>query len=1293
MTTGGELFLRFGPFRVDIRSGELFREGRLVRLPPQASKLLRVLVSSPGELVSRDEIQRTLWGDDTFVDFEHGINKCINQVRAALGDDAEEPVYVQTVSRQGYRFLGTIEVDGSEPSEREASPYPGLSTFTEKDRLFFFGREGEVDALWNKIEKRRLMGLIGPSGAGKSSFLRAGLLPSRPKGWRVVFLTPGSAPSSSLARAMLTETSESGRSEQTLVVVDAFEELFTLNPLEVQKEFAEAIGRLAAEEDNKVHVLLSMRDDFLFRCHEHERLAPVFFDLTPLGPPKGQALRRALVEPALVCGYGFESDELVAEMLGEVESERGALPLLAFSAARLWEQRDRQRKLLTRLAFEENGRVGGALAKHAEAVLEGIGPTRLPLAREVFRNLVTAQGTRSSRKIEDLLSIFPREGDRLAAEHVVRELIAARLLTSYYGQAETNETWVEIVHESLLSAWPRLVRWQTQDADSAQLRDQLRQTAQVWQDRGRPDDLLWTGSSYREFSVWREHYPGGLSATEHAFAEAATRLAGRRRRTRRIAIGALLAAALAGSAVVISFWRDAEREALRAEASKLLAFGEARLREDPTEALAFATASLELADTEEARVFAMKALWEAPPAFELIADSQAARWPAFSPHGKWLASTGHATDALVWSEDGQGPIVLPGHDTSPRGPNLAYWASNDLLVTGSDRMVGSRVYLWSLPEGRSVRTINFGQPSSWQVGPGLLLAETLETGSVAHPGIGVLRSWKLPNGEPVFLGRINWKELGTLQTFFLPNGTSWLYAKDRDLYSRPLPIGSGPDRVVAQLNAEPADFSLADGPDRLAPADRSGETHVWSFTHHGPTEESVLRQADPLPYAMPPDHAGRWFNSYPNKDHQVHVWDLKAWPAARPLALRRSGSWYGALSRFHPNGDWVVASTGSFTRLTFWPLARKYPSVVEGYTGFVRPLAFSPDGKWLATSWGGRELRLWPLPGSGVNEVKTLSLPGSALVNSVAFDRKGTFLFVAGNQDRAWVVPLDGSAAPSRLHGFSEDTLLMAGAISPSARFVATAFWYGQGEKTLRIWNLETGELRQFELPHVALSEATTGYERGIGSLAFADDSILYTAGDGGFRRWDLATGLSEMLAAAPPGYGGRGSINAERGVAITYETRWGLWRDCTRSLVHDLRTGTSRPLTDFGECGTWNHDAVALDASGTVAATGSLDGIVRVGRLSGAEPHLLVGHRGSIDRIAISPDLRWVATTGEDNTMRLWPMPDLSKPPLHTLPHDALLAKLRSLTNFRAVRDSSSSTGWKVEVGPFPGWKAVPTW
>jgi WD40 repeat protein len=136
------------------------------------------------------------------------------------------------------------------------------------------------------------------------------------------------------------------------------------------------------------------------------------------------------------------------------------------------------------------------------------------------------------------------------------------------------------------------------------------------------------------------------------------------------------------------------------------------------------------------------------------------------------------------------------------------------------------------------------------------------------------------------------------------------------------------------------------------------------------------------------------------------------------------------------------------------------------------------------------------------------------------------------------------------------------------------------------------------------------------------------------------------------------------------------------------LKTGEVRSLDIPGKA--W---VVALSPDGTTWATGEEDGSIWIGRSDGGEAHLLAGHDGPVDSVAISPDNRWIASSGDDKTLRLWPMPDLSKPPLHTLPHDELIAKLHSLTNLRAVRDEESSTGWKIEVGPFPGWAEVPEW
>lgn len=102
--------LRFGPFELDLRTSELRREGRIVKLQQQPLRVLALLTQHQGQLVTRDAIRRAVWSADTFVDFEQGLNFCIRQVRAALNDDAQQPRYVETLPRRGYRFLAPVEL-------------------------------------------------------------------------------------------------------------------------------------------------------------------------------------------------------------------------------------------------------------------------------------------------------------------------------------------------------------------------------------------------------------------------------------------------------------------------------------------------------------------------------------------------------------------------------------------------------------------------------------------------------------------------------------------------------------------------------------------------------------------------------------------------------------------------------------------------------------------------------------------------------------------------------------------------------------------------------------------------------------------------------------------------------------------------------------------------------------------------------------------------------------------------------------------------------------------------------
>lgn len=97
--------MRFGVFEVDPRAGELRKQGMKVKLQEQPFQILAMLLKRPGEVVTREELRKSLWPDDTFVDFDHSLSTAINKIREALGDSADSPRYIETVPRRGYRFI------------------------------------------------------------------------------------------------------------------------------------------------------------------------------------------------------------------------------------------------------------------------------------------------------------------------------------------------------------------------------------------------------------------------------------------------------------------------------------------------------------------------------------------------------------------------------------------------------------------------------------------------------------------------------------------------------------------------------------------------------------------------------------------------------------------------------------------------------------------------------------------------------------------------------------------------------------------------------------------------------------------------------------------------------------------------------------------------------------------------------------------------------------------------------------------------------------------------------------
>jgi WD40 repeat protein len=288
-------------------------------------------------------------------------------------------------------------------------------------------------------------------------------------------------------------------------------------------------------------------------------------------------------------------------------------------------------------------------------------------------------------------------------------------------------------------------------------------------------------------------------------------------------------------------------------------------------------------------------------------------------------------------------------------------------------------------------------------------------------------------------------------------------------------------------------------------------------------------------------------------------------------------------------------------------------------------------------------------------------------------------------EGRLYVVRLDEGPPPRELEGFSERTKLWAVALSEDGRFAASAPRVGtRDEKVVRVWDLETGAVRAFG----PLPGAGEGRAGGISGLCFLGRERLLAAVWGtGIVSVDLSSGTIRVVAAQPDddfcvSRDGRFGVGMNRLLE-------GSRRAPTPLVRFDIVAGAAQSLPAHGTDVT----AVALDPGDALVATGSADGTIRIGRVSGEEPHVLLGHEGPVNSVAFSPDGRTLASAGEDSTIRLWPVPDLSKPPLHRRPHVELLAVLRTHTNLRAVADPGSATGYKLEPGPFPGWARMPEW
>ncbi len=489
------------------------------------------------------------------------VDRCLLKIKEQRWQSAAELLAALELFLPGRRTQ-MLQID--------ESPYAGLSSFQENDAGKFFGRNREVAAMVTRIRDRPLMAVVGSSGVGKSSFVRAGLVPALKRSgevWETLVVRPGRRPLEALAGIIapmvataanladdvdehkkLVETlrKEPGHlghvlrlrarrdNRRLLLFVDQFEELYTqVAEVEERAAFTACLSAVADDATSPLRVVLSVRSDFLDRVAEDPAfVAELTQGLFFLGPPGRDGLREAITQPAEMAGFQFELPATVEDMLDHLETTPGALPLLQFAAAKLWESRDTARRLLTHHSYAQMGGVAGALASHADRVVKDLGPQKAGLVRALLLRLVTPERTRAIVPITELRELSREVGE---IQRLIDQLVDARLLVVQTLEGGKGST-VEIVHESLVHGWPTLRRWLDENQDDAQLVDQLRVAARQWQQKSFDAGLLWRGESADEAKKFQKRYKGPLSDVERGFLDAVIHYETAQVRRRRAAV-------------------------------------------------------------------------------------------------------------------------------------------------------------------------------------------------------------------------------------------------------------------------------------------------------------------------------------------------------------------------------------------------------------------------------------------------------------------------------------------------------------------------------------------------------------------------------------------------------------------------------------------------------------------------------------------------------------------------------------------------------------------------------------
>jgi WD40 repeat protein len=1117
-------------------------------------------------------------------------------VRACDGDTAEWEQRWRRAAAEAARLRDGV-TEGAADTET-ASPYQGLAAYDIEDAPFFFGRRRTVAHLAATCREERLVAVFGVSGSGKSSILRAGLVPALcgdpPHDTRSsngnllvpVVVTPGACPVDNLRRAL--DRVPPGR--DVLLVVDQFEELFTLCP--DPEERTRFVAALVARTET-TRVVIGVRADFYPHCIEMRDLAPLLARASmPVEVLTEDELREVVTEPARRVGLSVER-ALVTRIVADTAGQPGAMPLVSHALLETWRQR--RGTVLAASGYEAAGGVSGAIARTAEAVYLTFTPEERTSFREIMLRLVMLgeEGVKDTRRRVDR-----DELDLPGGAEILHELAGARLVV-------LGRTTVEIAHEAVIEAWPRLRDWLVEDREVLRRTRRLTEDSKIWSAHDRDSGALYRGA---RLVAWDGQPVAHLNQLEREFLAASReRRAGesraQRRRMRLVLIGLVVGIAVTSLLAVLAL-RAAARaddERNRAVSYQLVANAREQLQSDQELALLLARAAYDTAPIPEAAAMLRRTVIESRSRATLVTGQQQVFGVAYHPDGRQVAASGADGTVRVWTmrdkdKPDTAPRVLRGHDGYVWSP--VFSADGRLLAACG---VDGLVTVWDLAtdepplvlrgHGGVVSTVAFSPDGRFVAGAG---------------DDGTVRVWDRTSGsqDPV---RSLSLDGGPVQAVgFSPDGARLAAAGAGPVMLWDLAGTAAPQVLTGHENTVESIAFSSDG--RLLASASSDQTvRVWPL---GGTEPPLILRADDgtVETVAFSSDGSRVASGHSGSD-TIRVWNTTEGDGTDPLLLHGHDGPVWSVA-FSPDGRRLLSGSGDGT-LRFWdPSYPGDPRVLRGHTGPAWSVATSATGNTVASGGADGTVRVWRE--ARWRDPLVLTGHGHEVV-SVAVSGDGRRVASASRDRTARVWDTDTGALVTVLQGHTKSVWSVA--FSPDGRRVAT----GGVDGTVRIWDTDgTGTPVVLE-----------GHEAAIQAIAFSPDGrqVASTSQDSTVRLWSVEVPGEPIVLQGSPGlvwsvgYAPDGRTLATGGDDGTIR----IWNS----------DGRGNPRLVSGHRGpVWS---VAYHPDGQQLASAGHDGTERIWHTTtGQELIAFRGHGAFVEQVTYTPDGAQLLTAHGDGTVRL---------------------------------------------------------